>query len=82
MVLILCLLSPFLAEVLAQAGRGSFIGSSLDGPSRAILAAGIFTYLSKKDCTNLLSALGIGSAVEGAGEAVRLFPAPVASEAS
>ena len=62
-VLILCLLSPFLAEVLAQAGRGSFIGSSLDGPSRAILAAGIFTYLSKKDCTNLLSALGIGSAV-------------------
>ena len=62
-VLILCLLSPFLAEVLAQAGRGSFIGSSLDGPSRAILAAGVFVYLSKKDCTNLLSALGIGSAV-------------------
>ena len=61
--LILCLLSPFLAEVLAQVGRGSFIGSSLDGPSRAILAAGVFVYLSKKDCTNLLSALGIGSAV-------------------
>lgn len=62
-VLILCLLSPFLAEVIAQAGRGSFIGSSLDGPSRAILAAGVFVYLSKKDCTNLLSALSIGSAV-------------------
>ncbi len=62
-VLILCLLSPFLAEVLAQVGRGSFIGSSLDGPSRAILAAGVFIYLSKKDCTKLLSALGIGSAV-------------------
>ena len=62
-VLILCLLSPFLAELLAQIGRGSFIGSSLDGPSRAILAAGVFVYLSKKDCTNLLSVLGIGSAV-------------------
>jgi len=62
-VLILCLLSPFLAEVLAQAGRGSFIGSSLDGPSRAILAVGVFVYLSKKDCTKLLSVLGIGSAV-------------------
>ena len=62
-VLILCLLSPFLAEVLVQAGRGSFVVSTLDGPSRAILAAGVFVYLSKKDCTNLLSALGIGSAV-------------------
>jgi len=62
-VLILCLLAPFLAEVLAQVGRGSFIGSSLDGPSRAILAAGVFIYLSKKDCTKLLSALGIGSAL-------------------
>ncbi|MDA0830210.1 MAG: O-antigen ligase family protein [Proteobacteria bacterium] len=62
-VLILCLLSPFLAEVIAQAGRGSFIGSSLDGPSRVILAAGVFVYLSKKDCTNLLPALSIGSAV-------------------
>ena len=61
--IMLCLLSPFLAELLAQIGRGSFIGSSLDGPSRAILAAGVFVYLSKKDCTNLLSALGIGSAV-------------------
>ena len=62
-VIILCLLAPFLAEVLAQAGRGSFILSSLDGPSRAILAAGIFVYLSKKDCANLLSALSNGSAV-------------------
>ena len=62
-VLILCLLSPFLAELLAQIGRGSFIGPSLDGPSRAILAVGVFVYLSKKDCTKLLSVLGIGSAV-------------------
>lgn len=61
--IILCLLSPFLAEVLAQAGRGIFIGANLDGPSRAILAAGVFVYLSKKDCINLLSALSIGSAV-------------------
>jgi O-antigen ligase len=62
-ILILCLLAPFFAELLAQAGRGSFIGPSLDGPSRAILAAGIFVYLSKRDCTKLLSALSIGSAV-------------------
>jgi len=61
-VLILCLLSPFLAEVLAQAGRGSFVLSTLDGPSRAILAAGVFVYLSKKDCTSLVSALSVGSA--------------------
>ena len=32
-VLILCLLSPFLAEVLAQAGRGSFVLSTLDQQS-------------------------------------------------
>jgi O-antigen ligase len=56
-------LSPFLAELFAQVGRWSFIGSSLDGPSRAILATSIFIYLSTKDCAKLLSAISLGSAV-------------------
>lgn len=62
-VMVVCLLSPFLAEFLAQIGRGHFIGSSLDGPSRAILAAATFVYLSRKECKNLVSALSIGSGV-------------------
>jgi O-antigen ligase len=61
--IVICLLSPFLAELFAQVGRWSFIGSSLDGPSRAILATSIFIYLSTKDCAKLLSAISLGSAV-------------------
>jgi len=61
--MIICLLAPFLAELLAQLGRGSFVLPSLDGPSRAILAVGIFIYLSKKDCAGLLTALSLGSAI-------------------
>jgi O-antigen ligase len=61
--MIICLLAPFLAELLAQLGRGGFVLPSLDGPSRAILAAGIFIYLSKKNCASLLTALSVGSAI-------------------
>jgi O-antigen ligase len=75
-VMIVCLLSPFLAELLAQFGRGSFMPSSLDGPSRAILAAVAFIYFSHRNCNNLVSALSIGS---GAGIVllflyVQIFP--------
>jgi hypothetical protein len=59
----ICLMSPFFAELFAQIGRGDFIGPSLDGPSRAILATGVFVYLSRKNCANVLSALGIGSGI-------------------
>ena len=61
--LILCLLTPFLAELLVHIGRGNFVWANLDGPSRAILATGVFIYLSRKDCSDLLSVLGIGSAL-------------------
>jgi O-antigen ligase len=60
-VIVVCLLSPFLAELLAQFGRGHFLASSLDGPSRAILAVAIFVYLSKKYCGDLILALRLGS---------------------
>ena len=60
-VMVACLLSPFLAEFMAQIGRGTIVGSSLDGPSRAILAAGVFIYLSKRSSPHLVTALGMGS---------------------
>lgn len=62
-IMVLFLLSPFLGELSVQIGRGSFILYSLDGPSRAILAVGIFMYLSSKDCSKLLTALSLGSAI-------------------
>jgi O-antigen ligase len=62
-VIIFFLLTPFLTELIVQLGRGVFILSSLDGPSRTILAAGVFIYLSKQNLTALISALSIGSAV-------------------
>ncbi|MDA0862983.1 MAG: O-antigen ligase family protein [Proteobacteria bacterium] len=61
--MVVCLLSPFLAEFSAQLGRGNLIASSLDGPSRAILAAAAFIYFSRKECKHLVSALSIGSGV-------------------
>jgi O-antigen ligase len=61
--LVMCLLAPFIAELIAQSGRGSFTGSSFDGPARAILAAGLFVYLSKNDCVRFLYALSLGAAV-------------------
>ncbi|MDA9993927.1 hypothetical protein N9E22_01590 [Burkholderiales bacterium] len=57
------ILAPFIAELLTQLGREGFVASSLDGPSRAILAAILFVYLSKRDSENLLSSLVLGSAV-------------------
>jgi len=57
------LLTPFLTELIVQVGRGAFVLPSLDGPSRTILAAIVFIYLSKQNLTALISALSIGSAV-------------------
>lgn len=57
------LLAPFITELIAQFGRGSFVGPSLDGPSRAILGAALFVYLSKNDCVRPLYALSLGAAV-------------------
>ena len=53
-IILACLTAPFLAELIAQIGRGAFVFSSLDGPSRTILAAGIFVYLSTKNITNII----------------------------
>ena len=62
-VMVFCMLTPFMAELIAQIGRGQFTLSSLDGPSRAILATGFFIWLSKKDCLAVVHALSAGSAV-------------------
>jgi hypothetical protein len=60
-VLLLCLVLPFFSELFAQIGRGQIIGSSLDGPSRMILVAGVFVYLSKSDSMKLIQYLSYGS---------------------
>lgn len=62
-IIVLCLLAPFLTELIVQVGRGVFILPGLDGPSRTLLAAGVFVYLSKKNSTHIISALSAGSAV-------------------
>ena len=61
-VMLVCLIMPFLSEVFAQIGRGQITSSSLDGPSRMFLAAGIFVYLSKSNPVKLIQGLSYGSA--------------------
>ncbi|MDG1143420.1 MAG: hypothetical protein P8N92_02075, partial [Burkholderiales bacterium] len=58
-----CLIAPFFCELIPQVGRGEIVSSSLDGPSRMIMAAGVFVYLSKFDCTRIIRSLSYGSAV-------------------
>ena len=60
--LLACLLTPFFAELFAQMGRGEIVGPSLDGPSRMIMAAGVFVYLSRVDCLLVIKGLSYGSA--------------------
>ena len=60
--LLLCLITPFFAELLAQAGRGELIGSSLDGPSRMLLAATTFVCLSRVNVSVVIRALSFGAA--------------------
>ena len=62
-ILLMCLLTPFLSELFAQAGRGEIVGSSLDGPARMILVAGTFVYLSRCDLAKVIDCLSVGSAV-------------------
>lgn len=61
-VLLLCLILPFLSELFAQLGRGEIVGSSLDGPSRMILAAGVFVFLSRFNSVKMVQGLSYGSA--------------------
>ena len=60
--LLACLLIPFFSELFAQLGRGEIVGPSLDGPSRMIMAAGVFVYLSRVDCLLVIKGLSYGSA--------------------
>lgn len=55
-----CLITPFVAELVAQMGRWDLQVSSLDGPGRTILAATVFIYLSRLDSLRLLSAFSYG----------------------
>jgi len=62
-ILLVCLIMPFLSELFAQIGRGEITGSSLDGPSRMILAAGIFVFLSSSNSVKIIQSLSYGSAL-------------------
>lgn len=57
---ILALLSPFFAELCSQLARGSLVPSSLDGPSRGILAACVFVLFTRFEVTKLAHALSYG----------------------
>ena len=61
--MLVCLLVPFFSELFAQIGREQILLSSLDGPSRAVLAAAIFIYLSRSDSEKLIQWLAYGSAL-------------------
>jgi len=54
--------SPFVCALLAQIGRGSFVASALDGPSRWLLSACVFVYLSRSNNEKLITAIGWGAA--------------------
>ena len=63
-ILFFCLIAPFCSEVIAQIGRGVFVGSSLDGPARSVFAALIFAVISRDYSGDLLSKrLVLGSLV-------------------
>ena len=62
-ILLLCLVIPFFAEFFAQVGRGEIVGSNLDGPARMLLAAGIFVYFCRFECTRVIHCLSYGSAL-------------------
>ncbi len=49
LLIVFALVAPFSAECFAQLGRFQLNGSSLDGPSRFIVGALLFIYLSKVD---------------------------------
>lgn len=61
----LCLILPFLCELIAQVGRQSLDGPGLDGASRSLLSSIVFVYLSKRNIEYrkfLVSALTYGAA--------------------
>jgi hypothetical protein len=75
-ILLACLVAPFFAEIIPQIGRGEIVGSNLDGPSRMILAASVFVYLSRRDSSGLITFLSYGAAcgVIGVFFSLLLFP--------
>jgi O-antigen ligase len=48
------LVTPFLAQLIAQLGKGNIVGSSLDGPARFLMAAIAFIYLSRTKISHAL----------------------------
>lgn len=62
-VLMICLTTPFFAELFAQLGRGEIVGSNIDGPSRMLLASGIFVYFCRHDSAGVIRCLSYGSAL-------------------
>jgi len=61
----LCLMLPFLCELIAQVGRLALDGPGLDGASRTLLSSIIFVYLSSRDIDyrkTIVSSLTYGAA--------------------
>lgn len=56
-IFLITLITPFLAELIVQIGRGEIVWRSLDGPSRFLAAALFFVFLSRfrVDCSRVLS---------------------------
>jgi hypothetical protein len=72
----LALVAPFISEISSQIIRQSMVLSSLDGPSRGLLVAVIFFYLTSIERTRLMLALRWGSlfGVFSAFSSIVLFP--------
>lgn len=60
----LAIVGPFIAEILAQVGQQSLNLSSLDGPSRFLLASLVFVFLSRSEFSvSLIRSLSWGSLI-------------------
>ena len=63
-ILFFVIIGPFIFELLAQLGRFSLSGPSLDGPSRFLLAGFTFIYLASHDwCPMLINKFSMGSLI-------------------
>lgn len=56
-----CLVFPFVSQVLVLSLRGDLVASSLDGPSRFLIAAAIFVLLSRMDVSRLMRLFSYGA---------------------
>lgn len=56
-----CLILPFASELFVQVFRGQFVPSSLDGPSRFLIASLLFVLISRIDVSRLIRLFNFGA---------------------